>query len=57
MVIETIVVAVLVVVVAIAGILVYKNNQKKADAVIAKAQDAFNKVEDKAKYIADAVKK
>lgn len=25
-----------------AAVLVYKNNQKKADAVVAKAQDAFN---------------
>ena len=55
-------VIVLFVVVAVAAVasvavLVYKNNQKKADAVIAKAQGAFNKVEDKAKDIADAVKK
>ena len=44
-----IVVVVLVVGAAVAGMLVYRNNQKKADAIIAKAQNAFNKVKDEVK--------
>ena len=39
----------------VGGILVYRNNQKKADAVIAKVEPVVNKVEAEVKSLAEKV--
>jgi type II secretory pathway pseudopilin PulG len=43
--------------VASLSVLVYKNNQKKADAVVKAAQDKFDELKDKAKEAIDSAKK
>jgi len=47
----------LILIAAIVGILVYRNNQAKADAAIQSAQADVQAVKDKASAVMDAVKK
>lgn len=52
-----IVVVVLFIGAAVAGVLVYRNNQKKADAVVAKAQCAFDQTKAVVQKTVDDIRK
>lgn len=47
----------LIVAAAVAGILIYRNNKKKADAIITKVEDAADKVANTATTVVSDVKK